>query len=148
MKHKFIIYFTFLLLVSSCKDDINYSSNPIPQIGFVSLSTDTVKSFKDSLIIKLSYQDGDGDLGDINADSLSISIRDIRFKNPDKMYLQPLAPINAGQISIKGKINIKINNLFLIGTGKLESTYFEIKIKDRSQNWSNLIFTPNVNIVR
>lgn len=141
-------YIIIILLTLSCKDDVSYIGNPIPKIKFVSISADSLKSFSDSLVIKISYEDGDGDLGDFSADSLSIWVKDSRLIASDRYHLKPLAPTSAGKIFIKGELNIKLQNLFTIGMGMSEQTYFEVKIKDRNQNWSNTVITPTILIMK
>ena len=95
----------------------------------------------------MKYKDGDGDLGDISADSFSIYVRDFRLSKPDYFHLIPLSPIG-NKISIEGVLNLKIKNIFLLSSAPTEITKFEIKLKDRSKNWSNTIFTPNIEIIR
>jgi hypothetical protein len=97
-------------------------------------------------VITLKYQDGDGDLGDISADSFSIYVRDIRLKKPDYFHIFPLSPIGH-KISIEGLLNLKVKNIFLLSISPSETTKFEIKLKDRAKNWSNTIFTPNIEIL-
>ena len=97
-------------------------------------------------MVTLKYKDGDGDLGDISADTLSIYVRDSRLIKPDYYHLLPLSPIN-NKLSIEGILNIKIKNIFLLTASPLETTKFEIKLKDRAKNWSNTIFTPNIEII-
>jgi hypothetical protein len=79
--------------------------------------------------------------------SFSISVRDFRLTKPDYLHLIPLSPIG-NKISIEGVLNLKIKNIFLLSSAPSEITKFEIKIKDRSKNWSNTIFTPNIEIIR
>jgi hypothetical protein len=130
----------------SCKEELVSAGNPVPSIQFVSISSTKLKQFTDSLVITLKYQDGDGDLGDISADSFSIYVRDIRLKKPDYFHIFPLSPIGH-KISLEGILNLKIRNVFLLSTSPSETTKFEIKLKDRAKNWSNTIFTPNIEIL-
>jgi hypothetical protein len=134
------------LMFPSCKEEIVSNGNPVPNIQFISISSTKLKQFTDSLVVTLKYKDGDGDLGDISADSLSIYVRDFRLSNPDYYHLFPLSPIN-NKLSIDGVLNIKIKNIFLLSTSPSETTKFEIKLRDRAKNWSNTIFTPNIEII-
>ena len=134
------------LLFPSCKEQIVSNGDPIPNIQFISISSTKLKQFSDSLVVTLKYKDGDGDLGDVSADTLSIYVRDSRLSKPDYYHLFPLSPIN-NKLSIDGLLNIKIKNIFLLSTSPSETTKFEIKLKDRAKNWSNTIFTPNIEII-
>lgn len=131
----------------SCKDDLIKTGDPQPKIQFVSINPNSVIQFQDSVVITISYEDGDGDLGDYSADSLSISVRDTRLLKSDFYHLQPLAPMDAN-VKIKGQLDIKLKNLFLLGQGKTEQTQFEIKLKDRKQHWSNTVITSSIVINR
>lgn len=130
----------------SCKEEIVSNGNPIPNIQFISISSTKLKQFTDSLVVTLKYKDGDGDLGDVSADTLSIYVRDSRLSKADYYHLFPLSPIS-NKLSIDGLLNIKIKNIFLLSTSPSETTKFEIKLKDRAKNWSNTIFTPNIEII-
>jgi len=140
-------FFILLVMILSCKDDLIKSGDPQPKIQFVSINPNSVIQFQDSVVITISYEDGDGDLGDYSADSLSISIRDTRLVKPDFYHLKPLAP-KESNVKIKGQLDIKLKNLFLLGQGKAEQTQFEIKLKDRNQNWSNTVTTSTIAINR
>jgi hypothetical protein len=145
------LYFNIIVTIVligffSCKEELVSTGNPVPSIQFVSISSTKLKQFTDSLVITLKYQDGDGDLGDISADSFSIYVRDIRLKKPDYFHIFPLSPIGH-KISLEGILNLKIRNVFLLSTSPSETTKFEIKLKDRAKNWSNTIYTPNIEIL-
>lgn len=150
MKHKihniFIIAIFILFFSNSCKEKLVATGDPKPNIQFISISSTKLKQFTDSLVVTLKYKDGDGDLGDISADTLSIYVRDSRLIKPDYYHLLPLSPIN-NKLSIEGILNIKIKNIFLLTASPLETTKFEIKLKDRAKNWSNTVFTPNIEII-
>lgn len=135
-----------LLFFNSCKEKFVSTGDPKPNIQFISISSTKLKQFSDSLVVTLKYKDGDGDLGDISADTLSIYVRDSRLSKPDYYHLFPLSPIN-NKLSIEGVLNIKIKNIFLLSISPSETTKFEIKLKDRAKNWSNSIFTPNIEII-
>lgn len=141
------VFISILFLLSSCSDDIIKIGNPIPQISFVSLSKNEIISFKDELEIKIKYQDGDGDLGSFEADSLDIFVKDSRLKAFDTYHLPPLAPKNAN-VRIEGEFNLKLKTLFILSRANSEYAFFEIYVKDRAGHKSNTVVTPNVHIVR
>jgi hypothetical protein len=143
----YIIASILTFSICSCKEEVVSTDNPIPSIQFVSISSNKLKQFSDSLVVTVKYKDGDGDLGDISADSFSIYVRDNRLTKPDYLHLIPLSPIG-NKISVEGILNLKMKNIFLLSSGPSETTKFEIKLKDRSKNWSNIIFTPNIEIIR
>jgi len=140
------ILFTFPLL-NSCKEVLNTTGNPVPRIALIKIEPTQVKQFTDSLKITFNYEDGDGDLGNDNADINSLEVQDERLAKPDFYYVPPMAPVDA-KIRIKGQMTMNLRNVFLLGTGNIETTSFTVRLKDRAGNWSNLIKTPEITITR
>ncbi len=142
-----LLFFTGLLIIAGCgkEDDITYSNTPV--IGLVSISQDTIRQYEDVLSIRISYKDGDGDIGFEDPEEYALYVRDIRLEAFDGFYVGPLAPPDA-QVPIQGELNIEFPSLFLFGNGAVEQTRFEIKMIDRAGNESNLIETDFVAITR
>lgn len=146
----FKILFTFLLagIFFSCKKKSESASAPEPTIEIISVTPTTVTEFKDSILIKIKYKDSNGDLGDVSPDEHSLEIKDSRLPTADMYHVKPLAPISDKDISIEGELTVKLNSLFLIGSGTSENTTFVIKLKDRSGHWSNEITSPQITIMK
>ncbi|MFN4915571.1 MAG: hypothetical protein ACK5FT_09655 [Sphingomonadales bacterium] len=143
----FILTLVFLPLLNSCKEVVNNTGNPVPRIALVKIEPTQVKQFTDSLKITFNYEDGDGDLGNDNADINSLEVQDERLTKADYYHVPPMAPVDA-RIRIKGQMTMNLRNVFLLGTGNLETTSFTVRIKDRAGNWSNPIKTPEITITR
>lgn len=140
------VFVFFILSASSCTKEIQHSEgNPVPFISLQKTEPTEVIQFKDSLKITINYEDGDGDLGFENADINSLEVKDSRLAKPDFYYVPPQAPLGH-KIYIKGSLQIQIKNLFLLGSGSMETTTLELRIKDRAGNWSNKITTPVITI--
>jgi len=138
----------FIWMQFSCTKQTDELSFPVqPQITLDSISQDTLIEFQDRLILHLSYQDGDGDLGNSNPDFNSIFIQDSRLENADEYYLPPLAPENS-TISIQGTFDVELSSTFLLGNGTEEMTIFSLFLKDRAGNQSNTVETGEILIVR
>lgn len=135
------------MLTLGCKETTISSGNPVPRIALVKIEPVIVKEFSDSLKITFSYEDGDGDLGFENADINSLEIHDERLQKPDYYYIPPLAPIGSS-VNIKGRLTMKVKNIFLLGSGSAEITRFTLRIKDRAGNNSNPVTTPEITITR
>ncbi len=133
-----------LLMIAGCKKKKETPPDPVPTIELVSVSPSTVKEFADSILITLKYKDANGDLGDPLPDELSLYVKDSRLPNPDKYHVKPLAPVTSDDIPIEGQLTIKLNSLFLLGTGNSEITTLYIKMKDRAGNWSTEIASPQI----
>jgi hypothetical protein len=145
MKYLYIFSFSFLAFsLVSCKTD----DEPTPPvINLLSMSKDTLVQFQDSLDILIKYTDMDGDVGEVDADSNALYIKDSRLPAADYYHVQPLSPPNT-QLNIQGQFTVKIKNMFLLGNGGNETAYFTIKLKDQAGNWSNEIITPQVLITQ
>lgn len=136
-----------LCFASSCtKDEINIISN-VPKIELISISSDTITEFEEALIIKISYEDGDGNLGFEETDQYALFVRDIRLEAFDGFYLGPIAPPSE-TLAIKGELNVEFPNLFVFGNDSTETTRFELKMIDRSSNESNILITESIIIVK
>lgn len=140
----FILLFGIFLW--GCADDEPViSENPVPRIKYVDITPELVNQFTDSVIVTIEYEDGDGDLGHKNPDILLLEVQDARLSNPDHYYIPPLAPIGSN-IKIKGILQFRLRNTFLLGSGGDELTSYDIRMKDRAGNWSNYIQTEEITI--
>lgn len=150
--NKNITYINILLLSllnfgTGCKNEELTGDSNVPFIKMVGVSATTVLQFKDSLTITIEYSDGDGDIGATNPDQNDIQIKDKRLSKADYYFIKPLSPPGT-TIKTKGTIAIQMKNVFLLGTANSETTTFEIKLRDRSGNWSNSVFTPIITITK
>jgi len=57
-----------------------------PSIEFIDVQPRTIKEFKDSIVITISYKDPDGDLGHVDPDINLMSVHDLRLKNADSYH--------------------------------------------------------------
>ena len=128
-----------------CEEPEPPKKSEIPFISVVSISPRTVVEFSDSIEILLQYEDGDGDIGWVDADKYALTVHDFRLLNPDVYYVPPLAPVGE-EIPISGVLKVKIKNTFLLGSGNSETTYFELQMTDRAGNKSNLTRTETITI--
>lgn len=143
-----IIAFCFFLAATFCGcSDEESPLDIIPEIRLKEIAPTTVVQFRDSIRIVIEYEDGDGDVGYWNSDSLALSVHDLRLASPDYYYVRPLTPAG-NSLAITGTIRIVIRSTFLLGNGNSEKTRYEIKLKDRAGHWSNTVATPEVTITR
>jgi hypothetical protein len=145
-----VITISVIQFFFSCKKDS--SANPaisnVPAIQLKSLTPDTVHNLKDSLLFVIKYTDGDGDIGDENADTLSLWITDNRFPLTEKFHIIPLAP-QGTSIPITGDLNVVLDHIILKDESSLsESATFSVKLKDRAGNWSNTVTSAGVIILQ
>ena len=122
----------------------------VPEIELKSVSATTVTAGTDSLAFLIDYTDGDGDLGTTDPDDTVIELVDKRDLETlvFNYHLQPLAPPDS-EIAITGELNIVLDfTILLDDNNDSETTTFTIRLKDRAGNWSNVLETETITIVR
>lgn len=143
-----ILVFSICTVLLSCEKT---NTDPVfsltPSIKITEISQDTLVQFIDKLILKIEYEDGDGDLGNANPDVNSIFVKDSRLEKADEYYLPPLAPDSA-MVSITGVFNLELSTTFLFGNGTEESAVFEVYVIDRAGNVSGTVATTPILIIK
>ena len=143
-----IVLISLPLLLNSCKkEEDDQVQNTAPTISIASLSTDSVKEFVDSVIVEISYQDAQGNLGSIDPDVNDLEVKDSRLSQPDFYHVKPLAP-EGFTLNISGKLRIRLSTLFLLGIGDQETATFTIRLRDQSGEWSAPVTSDPITIVR
>lgn len=138
---EFLLLFVGILFASCSKKE---AMSPVPEIEFVSATPTTVQAFQDSIQFRISYKDGDGDLGDNNDSVQNVFLTDSRNNISYTYRLQELAP-SGSKISIQGFVNIKLKRLGLLDeNNNQETATFAIYIKDRAGNLSNTVTTSSI----
>jgi hypothetical protein len=128
-------------LLSSCKKDEPIFSE-VPEIEFVSVSSTNVNATT-ALTFRISYTDGDGDLGENTDGVKNLFLSDSRFGTPYSYRIKQLSPSTS--IIIKGTIVIELNSAKLTGAGP-ENAVFSIYVVDRAGHASNTVFSPTVTV--
>ena len=145
-----LLYIGFILLVTniglfSCTETVLPVVAGPPIITYVDIQPRIITEFADSIIVRLSYEDPNGDIGYDDPNIYSLAIQDMRLDSSDWYHVQMLAP-EGSEISIQGELALKIKNSFLLGTGQTETTSFQLMLKDRAGNESNIIRTDAITI--
>ncbi len=120
----------------------------IPKISLLSVSATTVHQFTDSIQFTLSFVDGDGDLGDESADSLSLYLTDNRQSGlTERYHLNPIAPSGVS-VPVNGVIPLTLHHTILLNSSSSsETTTFTLKLKDRAGHWSNEVSSNTITIL-
>ncbi|HLG34737.1 MAG TPA: hypothetical protein VI757_07630 [Bacteroidia bacterium] len=126
---------------SSC-EEFKPIYSEVPVIEFVSVSSTSVNA-ADPLTFRISYTDGDGDLGE-NTDGVSnLFLSDSRFGTYYSYRVKQLSPNTS--IIIKGTIVIELTSAKLTGPSP-QSTVFSIYVVDRAGHASNTVISPTVTV--
>lgn len=136
-----------ILVAASCKKASIVKKPAEPLIAIVSTNPVNILQFEEGVALVLRYEDGDGDLGHPNPDSLLLEVRDARLLFPDYYFVPPLAPLGS-ELPIEGELQFRLNGTFLFGNGASEQTTYSIRMRDRKGNWSNSVITPTITIRR
>lgn len=136
---------------------INSPDYPVePKIEFTSISKDTLQQGtfqEDSLFVKFSFQDGDGDLGRTSSDlANNVFFIDERTGTLDNSFGLPAFPQDGAGNGVEGEIQILVYSTCCLYTDgedpcvpnpnqPIDSLQYRIYIVDRAGNKSNEILT-------
>ena len=136
-----------LLLLIGCKPAAIQPLDEAPLIRIDAVAPTSITEFSGRVEVTLFYEDGDGDMGSLNADSLLLEVLDDRLTEPDYYFVPPLSPPNI-DVPIRGLLQFRLNGTFIFGNGSFEETVYSIRLRDRSGKWSNTVLTPTILINR
>ena len=136
------LYLALIIFQSCHKDDPIYSSTPT--IELVSVSSDNVAE-GDPLTFRIKYTDGDGDLGENNADAHNLFLTDNRVNVTYEYRIKELAP-EGSSIIIRGYLDVVLNTTAITNGSSSQSVTYSIYVKDRAGNQSNTVTTGAITI--
>lgn len=144
-KYFFLLFFAFTFW--GCTEEAEPLSTT-PQIEFVAFEPGTEVTAGSVLTLVLSYEDGDGDLGENREGTENLFVKDSRLPElPYAFRVKELAPEGA-EVAIRGQLRVALSNIPLTElSATRETTSFEVYLVDRAGNESNRIQTPEVRIV-
>ena len=131
------------LCFSSCSKD-DAISNKTPTIELVSVSAASIHE-GDPLMFRIKYTDGDGDLGEDNADAHNLFLVDNRVNVTYEYRIQELAP-SSSSVIIRGNLNVELSTTAITNGSSSQSVTYSIYVKDRAGNQSNTITTDAITI--
>lgn len=135
-----------VLILSSCKKDEDGLS-VIPQLTFESISPTSIEEFGGPITFSISYQDGDGDLGENDPNVKNLFLQDQRNGITYEYRIQELAPKGA-DIAIIGTIDIVLNTTSITDGSNEQKVTFNIYAIDRAGNSSNTITSSPLTIYK
>lgn len=141
----FILCLSILATTVACQQEsITSGSDPVPVVKVLDISPDTVLEFQQIINLTLQYEDGDGDIGEADPDVGVIFVQDSRLTEPDLFHVQPLAPLNAPPIFIKGTLVLQLKNSFILGNATQEQIHYSVWLRDRAGHESKVVTTPSI----
>ena len=125
------------ILMPSCKKDPGISN--VPVITFDSISPNPAIKYQDTILIVISYKDGDGDLGIDSADIKNLFVTDSRNNVVSQFRIPQLAPTGS-TIAIQGNLHVVLPpQLFTNDNDTTETATYSIYILDRAGHKSNTV---------
>lgn len=160
MRTYLLTFLPLLFVVTSCVKPPEFPVEPV--ITFESLNKTQIYQFTngplDSIQVHFSFTDGDGDLSQIDSDSVDVFLTDSRLGIQSPFRLPLIPPEGTGN-GISGDVFINVINttgICCIFNNRLcaeEPTYpvdtftYAIQIRDRAGNLSNVVRTDLIEIL-
>jgi hypothetical protein len=154
-----LLVFTLLIFSNSCIDAPSFANVPEVSNPRIIISGDAIVASAtgtDSAILIFDFKDGDGDIGFISEDTTveipsNIYLYRNEFDVTDSVNFKiPFIPQSGGIPDITGTVYITITNSTFFGlcstTPRFETANYEVSIKDRAGNISNVINFPTIPI--
>ena len=139
---KKLVYTLIIFSLFACADD---ELSTTPSIEFISINPSAVVAHEDSIVIKIAYQDADGDIGENKEDVKNLFVEDNRNQVINEFRIQELSPPGSS-IAIQGELDIVLNNASLVNGSSAEQVQYNIWLYDRAGNKSNTINTSSITV--
>lgn len=116
-----------------------------PSIQYIGISSDSIVSMADTLIIDLKFEDIDGDIGDSVGSLSNVYIEDSAYNVVQEF---PIVTNSATHTigSVSGKLKVQVNLLPLLDTCVDRIVKLNLYITDRKGQKSNSIKTPAIHL--
>ena len=119
-----------------------------PVISMVQVQPTQVIAYQDSISFQIAYEDGDGDLGENTAGSENLFLKDTRTGASYTFRIRRLVPDDT-EVPVKGTLSFVLPFAILTDESSTsQQAVFEIRVKDRAGNESNVISTEAITIMR
>jgi len=144
------IFGILILLFTACKKEEEPKINPpvsnTPEIKIEKINPLTVNQFE-SITFEISYIDGDGDIGTEDADVISLEILDLRDNILHTFHVPPQSPVSG--VTISGVLVVEVKNLILLDqSNDSEDVIFNVRLKDREENWSETETSQTITVIK
>lgn len=131
------------LTLLSCEDTVLPSS--IPEIALIEVGPETVVQYNDSIYMRISFYDGNGDLGENLTSDNNLFVIDNRLGLAHEFRISAIVPGGA-EVPIQGELEWTIPSVYLTGTDPSETVTYDIYVIDRAGNQSNTLTTSPITI--
>ncbi len=136
-----VVVIAFLAL--SCIKPPEYPDEPFIRLESVN-KVHFVKFDPDSLRVDIYFEDGDGDIGGLEVDSLNLFWEDSRVPGYRIGNKIPYVDLEGNHKAISGVIHATRGISTCISSADVDTFHYSIQIRDRAGHWSNIIKTPDL----
>lgn len=143
---KYGFIFLLVAVVAGCVKPPEYPDEPRIELVEVN-KTSFVEFDPDSLRITIYFEDGDGDLGGEDVDSLNMFWEDSRVPGFQIASKIPFIELQGNHKAISGNIYAIRGISQCINPVDVDTFHYTIQIRDRAGNWSNEIRTPDLTLL-
>jgi hypothetical protein len=155
-----LLVFTLLIFSNSCIDAPSFADIPEISNPRIIISGDAIVTggtSTDSAILIFDFKDGDGDIGYVSGDTtveipshVYLYREELDFTDSVNFKI-PFIPQSGGVPDITGTVYITITNSSFLGPclspSRFETANFDISIKDRAGNRSNVINFQTIPVI-
>lgn len=131
---------TLSFMLSSCKGE-SITISAIPEIELLDVSPIAVQAFKDSIVFRIQYTDGDGDLGTNDDTERNVFLQDDRIAATHSFRLQQIAPDGA-DVAVRGTFTLSLPNTIITDGSDQQEASFTLFVVDQAGNESNRVSSP------
>lgn len=144
MRIKFLaIPLLALLALAGCKKEKPLDDTPYIEI--TNVTPTNAQAYSDTLTFTIFYRDGNGDLGENNANVYNLFLTDSRNGVEYKYRIQQLAP-SGSDIAIQGNLLVKLPGAPILNGGSSETVTYSVYVKDRAGNQSNTAASETITL--
>lgn len=160
--NKYLLILPLLMIFITACD--NTPVFPVePKVDFLDIQPRMVRHFQDSIVVKIKFQDGDGNLGALNQGDINLKLIDDRYQRgiltleqATNSYSLPNLTPDARNPAIQGEISVTIPLTINTGTNTEEQVRYLIQLWDREGNLAgpidgdpdNAVYTEYITVFR
>lgn len=118
-----------------------------PQISLEEVGPGSIAEYQDSIYMRISFYDKDGDLGENFTDDPNLFVIDNRLGIAHEFRISNIVPGGA-EVSIQGELEWTINGVYITDNETSQIVDYNIYVVDRAGNQSNILTTPGISVVK
>lgn len=119
----------------------------VPQIVLEEVGPDTVVALEDSIYMRISFYDKDGDLGENFTDDKNLFIIDSRLNLAHEYRISNIVPGGA-EVPIQGELEWTIPSVYITNGNASQKVSYSIYVVDRAGHQSNILETQEIRITQ